>query len=401
MEGDPLVGGRKNIHSLREKWQKTAQEHPYIARTCAIVIALLLIYGMYKLFFARHGHTPPKPIWVIPSQALSRDVPVYLSGLGNVSSRDSVTVRTQINGLLMQVLFTEGQMVKKGQLLAIIDTRPYDAQLLEYEGELKRDSALLSNAQLDLKRYRRLWKQDSISQQTLATQIALVHQYEGAVQTDRGLIETTKVNLIYCHIISPIDGRIGIRMVDPGNYIQVTDTNGIAVINMLDPITVLFTLPEDDIPQVLPLVYKNKKLIVQAYDRQLDNLLATGTLLTMDSQVNTSTGTVQFRAMFDNKTNILFPNQFVNIKLLVKTLHHAVVIPTAAIQHGDKGEYLYVINKDKTVTARWVKSGTVDGENSVISSGLNAGESVVVEGAEKLSNGASVLINKPSSRQSS
>ncbi|BCA94807.1 hypothetical protein TUM19329_11680 [Legionella antarctica] len=284
-------------------------------------------------------------------------------------------------------------MVKIGDLLAQIDPRPYEALLTQYEGNLKRDTALLANAKIDLKRYQKLWKQDSVSQQTLATQIALVEQYEGAIKIDQGLIQGTKVNLIYTRIISPVDGRIGLRLVDPGNVVQTNDTNGIAVVNTLNPITVIFTLPEDNVPQILPQVYSDQKLVVQVFDRQQNKLLSTGTLLTIDNQINQSTGTVKLRAIFDNKDNKLFPNQFVNARILIETLHQATVVPTAAIQHSiTKGNFVYLVNKNNTVTVRPIITGAASENETVIKSGVKPGQSVVVEGADKLRNGSKVAV---------
>ncbi|MCL9682679.1 efflux RND transporter periplasmic adaptor subunit [Legionella maioricensis] len=360
-----------------------------------IIIMMILFLGLIWYFLVREKHKDNviKPIPVVSAVATVRDVPLYLSALGSVTPKYSVSVRTQLNGILFKVLFTEGQMVKTGDLLAQIDPRPYEALLIQYEGNLKRDTALLANAKIDLKRYQRLWKQDSISQQTLATQIALVEQYEGAVKTDLGLIQSTKVSLIYTRITSPVDGRIGLRLVDPGNVVQTSDTNGIAVVNTLNPITVIFTLPEDNVPQIVPQVYANKKMVVQAFDRQQSELLATGTLLTIDNQINQSTGTVKLRAIFDNKDNKLFPNQFVNARILVETLHQATVVPTAAIQHSTtKGDFVYLVNKNSTVTVKLITSGPASENQTVIKAGIKPGQSVVVEGADKLRDGSKVVV---------
>lgn len=361
------------------------------------VLFLIVVLLLFVLYFIWHLNQKPqapiKSTSVVVATALKKDVPVYISALGNVTATYTVTLKTQINGLLMKVLYKEGQLVKKGDLLMEIDQRLLQAQLLQYEGQLVRDQALLDNALIDLKRYQVLWKQDSVSQQTLATQISLVKQYQGTVATDKGLIETTRVNLIYCHITSPVDGRIGLRLVDPGNFVQTSDTTGLAVITTLDPITVIFTIPEDNIPDVLSQAYANNKMPVQAYDRQDDTLLATGQLITMDNQINTTTGTVKLRARFANPQNRLFSNQFVNIKILANTLHDAITVPTAAIQHGNKGDYVYRLNSDSTVTIQAIKTGITQEDDTVVLKGLMPGQQVVTEGTDQLKSGAKVSVS--------
>lgn len=344
-----------------------------------------------------HGQRAQRaPIVVAPVQ--STDIPIYLPALGTVTPTTSVTVRTQINGTLMNVLFREGQIVKRGDLLAEIDARPYQAQLTQYEGQIARDRAQLENAKIDLKRYQTLWKQDSISQQTLATQAALVKQLEGTVKIDEGLIEATKVNLIYTKITSPIDGRIGLYLVDPGNYVQTSDTNGIAIVNMLNPITVVFSIPEDNIPEVIQKIYIGEQLSVEAYDRQQNKLLATGKLLTVDNQIDTTTGTVKLKAEFPNENNILFPSQFVNVRLLVKTLRNVIVVPTAAIQNtvnqnNGKNTFVYVLNKaEMTVKTTPVSVGVTTNDITEINTGLSVGQLVVTAGTDKLTEGATVTL---------
>ena len=356
-----------------------------------------MILGLFILFyFVFYSHSKininTQPTAVVMAKVCKKDVPVYVSALGSVTATYTVTVKTQINGLLMKVLYNEGQMVKKGDLLVVIDDRLLHAQLIEYQGQLIRDQALLDNALIDLKRYQTLWKQDSISQQTFETQKYLVKQYQGTVEMDKGLIETTQVNLIYCRITSPIDGRIGLRLVDPGNFVQTSDTTGIAVITTLDPITVIFSIPEDNIPDVLSQAYENKKMQVLAYDREGSTLLATGGLITIDNQISTSTGTVNLRAKFSNKKNRLFSNQFVNIQILVKTLHNAIVVPTAAIQHDSVNDFVYRLNVDSTVSIQWVKAGVTTGDFTVINKGLLPGQRVVTEGVDRLADGAKVNV---------
>lgn len=360
-----------------------------------IVLIALLAAGIIK-FYRTPAHDPnggKQQPPVVAAEAKTKDIPVYITALGSVTPTYSVTVRTQINGQLMNVLFQEGQMVKKGDVLAEIDPRPYEAQLLQDTGQMQRDTAQLANAKIDLKRYQRLWKQDSIAQQTLATQVALVKQLEGTVLLDQGLIQATKLNLTYCKITSPVDGRIGLRNVDPGNYIQISDTKGIAVVNTLNPITVVFSIPEDNIPEVMQRVYAGEELAVEAYDRQQNKLLATGKLMAVNSQVDSSTGTVSLKAQFKNEDNHLFPSQFVNVKLLLKTLQHAVVIPTSAIQNTTKGNLVYVLNqKTMKVQAIPVQIGVTVRELTTISAGIKAGQSVIVDGTDKLTDGAKVKI---------
>jgi len=353
-----------------------------------VVVLLLLIFQRWGWQWWSHNRTPPIPVVVGVSQ--NKDIPIYLSALGAVTPTYSVTVRTMINGILLRVLFREGQMVKTGDLLAEIDPRPYQAQLLQYQGQLQRDNALLANALIDLQRYQKLYRQDSISQQALATQQSLVEQYRGASKVDQGLIDTVKVNLLYCEITAPMDGRVGLRLVDPGNFVQTSDTGGLAVINTLNPITVIFTVAEDYIQQILRQMDSGQPLMVEAYDRTQKNLLATGTLLTMDNQVDPNTGTVKLRAQFANGNNQLFPSQFVNVKLLVNILHHATVVQTAAIQYGPKDSFVYVLNNDNTVSAKPVIVGVTQGEFTTVT-GLTPGQFVVVEGTDKLVDGSRVF----------
>jgi multidrug efflux system membrane fusion protein len=354
-----------------------------------ILFLITLFLGLYRYYldFSRHNNTSSS-VPVILAQAENQDVPIYIFALGSVTPTYNVTVMSQINGVLQQVLFREGQMVKAGDVLAQIDPRPYQAQLDQYEGQLTRDQALYANALIDLNRYQTLWKQNSISQQTLATQQSLVTQYAGAIQIDKGLIEATKINLIYCRITAPIDGRIGLRLVDPGNFVQTSNTTGIAVINTLNPITVIFTIPEDSISEVQQKIYSGETLSVYAYDRQQTTLLTEGKVITIDNQIDSNTGTVKLRAQFQNKTNILFPYQFVNIRLLVKTLQNAIVVPTAAIQFSSNGSFVYTVSKDNKVSAKPVKTGVAINNKTVITSGISSGDSVVIEGADKLVDGA-------------
>ncbi len=364
-----------------------------------IVIAAFLL--LYLFLHTPTHHVKKTALPVVLAEAKTTNVPITLSGLGSVVSKDTITVRTQINGQLLQVLYKEGQMVKAGDLLAQIDPRPYEAQLTQFIGQLERDKALLANAKIDVKRYKTLWKQDSVSKQVLDTQTSLVHQLEGTVKFDQGQIDSTKLNLLYCKITAPVSGRVGLRLVDQGNYVQTSDTTGIVVINTINPITVVFSIPEDNVPQVMEHVIAGKTLEAKAYDRAQDKLLAVGTLLTVDNQIDPTTGTVKLKAQFQNENNLLFPNQFVNIRLLVDTLENATVVPTAAIQQGSQGTYVYLATAQSKVKVTPVVVGPAITDNTVIKKGLFSGQSVVVEGADKLTDGAVVKVataNPPAKR---
>ncbi|MDR3443426.1 MAG: efflux RND transporter periplasmic adaptor subunit [Legionella sp.] len=384
---------KKKKWVIPEKWRKRVLSENFWG-LLIIVIALLILVVLYFVSKKPKSNSI-KPIPVVTARSTTRDVPVYIPALGSVTPVYTVTVQSQINGLLMKVLFKEGELVKKGQLLAQIDPRPYEALLIQYEGDLKRDTALLANANIDLKRYEKLWKQDSVSQQILATQQSLVQQYEGNVKTDLGLIQSTKVNLIYCNITSPIDGRVGLRLIDPGNFVQTSTAGGIVVVTTHDPMTVIFPIAEDFVPQIAPQAFAGEQLEVKAYDRQQTNLLATGTLLALNNQIDPSTGTVKLRAIFDNKDSKLFPNQFVNVKILAKTLKNAILVPTAAVQHTTTADFVYLVNADQTVSTKPIVMGPASGEDTVITSGLASGQQIVVDGADKLMNGSRVELHVP------
>jgi multidrug efflux system membrane fusion protein len=329
---------------------------------------------------------------IVAATVAKADVPVTLTGLGTVTPLAVVTIRPQISGYLVELGFKEGQMVKKGDFLAQIDPRPYQIALEQAQAQLARDQAQLDNAQIDLARYRRLAAQDSIARQQLDTQQALVHQLEGTVATDKAQIDQAKLNLDYCHIVSPIEGRVGLRQVDVGNYVQTGDANGIVVVAQLHPISVIFTLPEDDLPQIMKRMRDGATLTVTAFDRTNTIKLAAGTLSTVDNQIDTSTGTVRLRADFDNADNTLFPNQFVNVTLLTDTLAGATVVPASAIQRGAPGTFVYVVKPDHTVAVQPVKLGPSAGDKVAITAGLEVGTQIVVDGADKLREGATVTL---------
>jgi len=333
------------------------------------------------------------PSTVGSARATSGDVPIYLYELGTVTPAQTVTVHTQISGQLLSVNFKEGQLVKKGQLLALVDPRPYEQALLQAEGNLLRDQANLDEAKIDLARYQTLLKQDSVASQQVDTQRALVHSDEGVVKTDQAAIQAAKINLIYCHIVSPVTGRVGLRQVDPGNLVQQSDTNGIVVVTELDPIDVLFTMPEDNIAQVSQRVHSGATLQAVALDRTESTQLAVGQLLSLDNQVDTTTGTLRAKARFANAADALFPNQFVNIRLLVDTLRNTVIVPTAAVLRGSQGLFVWVVNQPgNTVEMRQVKTGPALGDNTAVTSGLDPGEIVVTDGSDRLRDGQRVFL---------
>ena len=332
----------------------------------------------------------PQPVQV--ATATQGEMPIVLSALGTVTPLANVTVKTQLSGYLQSVAFQEGQIVKKGDLLAQIDPRPYQVALENAEGTHARDSALLATARLDLKRYQTLLSQDSIASQTVDTQASLVKQYEGAVKTDQAAIDSAKLNLTYARITAPVSGRVGLRQVDPGNYVTPGDTNGLVVITQLQPMSVIFTTSEDNLPQILKQVNAGQKLSVTAYNRNNTVPLETGSLATLDNQIDTSTGTVKLRANFDNKEGMLFPNQFVNTRLLVDVLRNATIVPTSAVLTGSIGQFVYVVKPDNTVTVRKVTIGPVDGERTSIVSGVSLGERVVTDGSDRLREGAKITI---------
>ncbi|MCP3721865.1 MdtA/MuxA family multidrug efflux RND transporter periplasmic adaptor subunit [Paraburkholderia sp. CNPSo 3272] len=332
----------------------------------------------------------PQPVSVATAKA--GDMPIVITALGTVTPLADITVRTQLSGTLQDVYFQEGQMVKKGDVLAQIDPRPYQISLANAEGQLARDQALLATARLDLKRYQTLLSQDSIASQQVDTQASLVKQYEGTVKSDQASVDTYKLDLTYARITAPVSGRVGLRQVDPGNYVTPSDTNGIVVLTQLEPISVIFTTSEDNLPPIMKQLRAGTKMSVTAYDRSNTTMLEAGSLQTIDNQIDTTTGTVKLRASFTNHEQGLFPNQFVNARLLVDTIHDAVIVPTSAVLNGSQGQYVYVAKPDNTVTVRLVKVGPVDAERTSIASGLTVGERVVTDGSDRLREGAKITI---------
>jgi len=333
--------------------------------------------------------TPAQPVGA--GAAATGNIRIIIDALGTVTPLATVTVKTQINGQLTEVGFKEGQIVKKGDFLAQIDQRPYVLAQQQYEGQLVHDQGLLGQAKMDLIRYKNLVKTQAIAAQTYEDQVYIVQQDEGTVKTDQALVDTEKLNIIYCHITAPVTGRIGLRLVDPGNYVQTTDT-GIAVVTQLQPISVILPVPEDEVPEIMAQLGAGHTLEVMVYDRADVHQLDTGKVTNIDSEIDTTTGTLKLRAEFSNSDLKLFPNQFVNAKLLLKTLRNVVTVPVAAVQRGEPGTYVYVINANGTVSVRTVKLGPVDGDRQEVISGLNPGERVVIDGADRLRDGSKVAV---------
>ena len=374
------------------------------------LLAVCLLAGGTYVFSTKSGeaqsraakqgpNSSPRAVPVVAVAARTGDIGVHLTGLGAVTPLKTVTVKSRVDGELMAVLFREGQIVKSGELLARIDPRPYEAQLTQMEGQMLRDQALLKNARIDLERYQEMIKDDLIARQQLDTQVYLVRQYEGVVKTDQGQVDNAKLQLIYAHITAPISGRVGLRLVDQGDIVHANDANGLAVITQLQPITVVFTIPEDSLPPVMDKLKAGERLPVEAFDREQKRRLATGSLLTVDNQIDPGTGTVKLKAIFPNEDNELFPNQFVNARLRLDVKHGATIVPTAAIQRGPQVAFVYVVKADQTVGVRAVTVGVTQGDEASITTGLSPDEVVVVDGTEKLREGSNVDVKTQTSKQ--
>ncbi|WP_161965990.1 efflux RND transporter periplasmic adaptor subunit [Steroidobacter cummioxidans] len=364
-------------------------------RNSVIALLLLAVVGWIAWHFTRtteRGGERRPTAAVGTAQATPMDVPVTLQAIGSVQPIVVATVRSQLAGNIFSLHFTEGQQVRQGQLLAIIDPRPYQLALSQARANLIRDQATLDQARVDLERYRILWAQDSIAHQQVDTQAATVKQLEGTVAADKAAVGTATLNLAYTSITAPVAGKAGLRQVDIGNYVTPSDTMGIVIITQLEPIDVTFSLPQVQLPEVQTQLRAGHKLPVTATDQTGQHVLAQGEFLTFDNQIDVTTGTVKAKARFANSEETLFPNQFVNVSVLVKTLSHALTVPVSSVRHGGQGDFVFVLQSDRTVKSRAVQTGVINGLHIVVAKGLRAGETVITEGADGLSDGASVTL---------
>ena len=389
---------RASVESTRPSEEKSPLKSPKKRWAYVIVIVVVLLALLVwrqrstGRRMGRGAKPPPTALPVVVQATALGDIDVYLDGLGTVTPLATVTLRTQVNGQLTKVAFSEGQMVEKGAVLAVIDSRPYQATLEQYQGQLSQAKAQLAEARIDLARYETLSEQDSIAKQQVDSARALVTQYEGLVQTGQANVDSAKLNLAYCEVIAPVAGRVGLRMVDEGNYVTPGDANGLVVLTRVKPITVIFTVPEQQMLAVATRLHSGAKIPVDAFDQNQTHKLAAGTLSAIDNEVDTTTGTFRLRAVFANEDESLFPNQFVNIRMLLDTQHNVIVIPTAGIERNQLGTFVYIVKPDNTVAIHPVTLGTTEGEHVAVVSGLKVGERVVVDGADRLTDGVPVTV---------
>lgn len=406
----PLPDGNSLAPSAREHFVRdrpagdiaaTKKSKSHWRRSIVMFLALVAVaFGLYRLAatapsqkdqFGGRQMNAPQPVGA--ATVVTGNIPIVVTALGTVTPLATATVKPEVAGKIVEINFVEGQMIKKGDFLVQIDPRPFQLAEKQYEGQLARDQGLLDQARMDYTRYQTLLKQDSIARQQAEDQAFLIKQYEGAVRTDQAQIDTQKLNQIYAHVLAPISGRIGFRLVDLGNYVQTTDP-GLAVITQINPISVILIVAEDDLAAIMAEIHTGQALQVTAYDRANVTSLAVGKVVAIDNQIDTTTGTVKIRAEFDNPDDKLFPNQFVTARLLVKTLRGVAIAPAAAIQHGIPGTYVYVVNPDRTVSVRAVEIGASDEGKVEVKSGLAPGELVVVDGADRLREGARVELGE-------
>ena len=385
---DPAVSDAPPHASRRRRW-------PWVVGVAVLALVAFLVLRSGKkgatqaAAAARAQASRAVPVVAVPAK--SGDMGVFLTGLGTVTAINTVTVRSRVDGQLIRIGFREGQLVHQGELLAEIDPRPFQVQLIQAEGQRGKDEATLANARVDLKRYQVLVQQDAIPKQQLDTQIATVNQLEATLKSDQGGIESAKLNLAYSRITAPITGTVGLKLVDPGNIVHANDPNGIVVMTQLQPITIVFTIPADQLPAVQRQMKTGRKLPVEAWDRDLKKQLATGTLLAVDNQIDPATGTVRIKALFANEDAALFANQFVNARLLVDTLRKTVIIPTAALQRSPQTTFVWALKADSTVEMRNVEVQLTEGDATSIRKGIAPGEAVVTEGVDKLQPGTKVV----------
>jgi multidrug efflux system membrane fusion protein len=367
-----------------------------------VVIGLVVLGGLLILQHTLGGAAQasrtktasgPPPVQVTTAVVRKGDVGIFVNALGAVTPLNTVMIRSRVDGQLMTVNYVEGQMVHAGDSLVEIDPRPYQAQLTQTEGQLARDQALLENARVDLERYQIAFSKNAIPKQQFDTQVATVHQYEGAVKLDQGQVDNANLQLTYAHITAPISGRVGLRPVDAGNIVHTTDTNPLAVITQLQPITVIFSVAEDYLPEIREQLLQGRTMAVEAFDRAQQKKLATGALLTLDNQIDTTTGTVRLKGLFTNEDNALFPNQFVNARLLVSTEHDATLVPTPTIQRNAQGPFVYLVQTNQTVAMRPVTLGATDGNVTAVQ-GLEPGEIIAADNFNRLQEGAKVVPRK-------
>ena len=391
-------GGALSETEVKSAPEKRRGVRRLVKGAIALVLLIAAAIFVWRRFDARPSTTAarqatpaPAAIHVVAAAAHKGEIPVYVTGLGAVTPIYTITLTAVLSGQLMQVLYTEGQMVQKNDLLVQIDPRPYQAQLTQAEGALLRDQALLDNARIDLVRYQTLWARNAIQQQQLATQEALVRQYEGDVKTDQGQIDTAKLDLVYCEIRSPITGRTGLRLVDPGNLVTANSTS-LVVITQIHPISVIFTVDEGQLDPIRRGFASGKKFQVAALDRANNRSLAQGSLLTIDNEIDPTTGTVKLRAIFENRDDALFPQAFVNARLLLQMKRGVILVPNAAIQRSSSSTFVWVVGADDTVHVRNVKVGTTGPSESEIESGVNLGDVLVTEGVDLLREGTKVSV---------